>query len=367
MKDLEKCKNKKTFVIGGRELDIPVIQGGMGVGVSLSGLAGAVAKEGGVGIISTAQIGFNEPDFDTDTLGSCLGSIRSHIIKAKEIAQNKGMVGVNVMTALKNYREHVEEAVKSGADIIVCGAGLPVDLPSIVSDACRKFQVKKPFIAPIVSSARAAKILLKHWADRYGETADLIVVEGPKAGGHLGYAADEAACPDSVDFDNIVKSVIDCKKEYEEKFSKRIAVAAGGGISAREDAEHVFSLGADAIQVASRFVATKECDADERYKQAYVDADKDDIVIIKSPVGMPGRAVRNAFVRSIEQKSIPVKKCLSCLSKCNPAQIPYCITDALIKAVKGDVDNGLIFCGAEIGEIKKISSVKNVIEELLYI
>lgn len=365
MKDLEKCKNGRSLVLGEKVLDIPVVQGGMGVGVSLSNLAGAVAKEGGIGIISTAQIGFNEPDFETDTLSSCLRAIRSHIVKAKEIACGSGLVGVNVMTALKNYREHVQEAVRCGADIIVCGAGLPVDLPAIVSEACTKFCVKKPCIAPIVSSARAAKILLKHWADRYGETADLIVVEGPKAGGHLGYAPKEAAEPDSVDFDNIVKSVIDCKREYEERFDKKIAVAAGGGISSKQDAEHIFSLGADAIQVASQFVATAECDADERYKQAYVGAKKEDIVIIQSPVGMPGRALRNSFVRNIEQKRLPVKKCLSCLSKCNPAQIPYCITDALIRAVKGDVENGLIFCGAEIGEIKKISTVKNVIEELL--
>lgn len=364
MIDSEKCKYGKKLVIGDISLDIPVIQGGMGVGVSLSELAGAVAKEGGIGIISTAQIGFTEPDFENNTLESCLRAIRKHIAKAKEISQGRGMIGVNVMTALKDYREHVMGAVSAGADIIVCGAGLPIDLPLIVSNACEKFHVARPFIAPIVSSARAAKLILKQWANKYNQTADLIVVEGPQAGGHLGFSKEEAANYQSVDFDNIIKEVIECKAEYEDRFSKKIAVAAGGGISSKEDARHIFSLGVDAIQVASRFVATFECDASPQYKQAYINANEDDIVIIKSPVGMPGRAIKNDFVKNAQEERIPVKKCLSCLSKCNPAEIPYCITDALIRAVKGDTDNGLIFCGAGIGAINKIESVKDVIEDL---
>lgn len=365
MEDLEKCKHNKKAVIGSTVLDIPVIQGGMGVGVSLSLLAGAVAKEGGIGIISTAQIGFTEPDFESNTLESCLRAIELHIKKAKEIAQGRGLIGVNVMTALKNYREHVTQAVKSGADIIVCGAGLPMDLPLIVSEACSRFQVKRPFIAPIVSSARAAKLILRQWANKYNETADLIVVEGPKAGGHLGFTKEEAADFKNVNFDEIIKGVIDCKKEYEEKFSKKIAVAAGGGISSKEDADRIFLLGADFIQAASRFVATYECDAAPEYKQVYVDAGENDVTIIKSPVGMPGRAVKNKFVQKVQEQRVPVKKCLSCLSKCSPAEIPYCITDALIRAVKGDIDNGLIFCGAEISKINKIESVKDVIDDLL--
>lgn len=366
MNDSEKCKNEPGgLVIGGVKLDIPVIQGGMGVGVSLSGLAGAVAKEGGVGIISTAQIGFTEPDFETNTLESCLRAIGTHIAKAKEIAGGRGLVGVNVMTALKNYREHVTRAVAAGADIIVCGAGLPADLPLIVSDACEKFHVKRPFIAPILSSARAARLILRQWANRYNETADLIVVEGPKAGGHLGFAAEDAKSPEKVDFDSIIKEVIDCKKEFEAKFGRKIAVAAGGGIYSKADADRVFASGADGIQVASRFVATVECDAAAEYKQAYIDADESLITIIKSPVGMPGRALKNDFVRKAEQNRIPVTKCLSCLSKCKPSEIPYCITEALIRAVKGDTKNGLIFCGANISPIKKIVSVKEVINELL--
>lgn len=366
MNDSEKCKNEPGgLVIGGVKLDIPVIQGGMGVGVSLSGLAGAVAKEGGVGIISTAQIGFTEPDFETNTLESCLRAIGTHIAKAKEIAGGRGLVGVNVMTALKNYREHVTRAVAAGADIIVCGAGLPADLPLIVSDACEKFHVKRPFIAPIVSSARAARLILRQWANRYNETADLIVVEGPKAGGHLGFAAEDAKSPEKVDFYSIIKEVIDCKKEFEAKFGRKIAVVAGGGIYSKADADRVFASGADGIQVASRFVATVECDAAAEYKQAYIDADESLITIIKSPVGMPGRALKNDFVRKAEQNRIPVTKCLSCLSKCKPSEIPYCITEALIRAVKGDTKNGLIFCGANISPIKKIVSVKEVINELL--
>lgn len=348
----------RCLKIGDKVAELPIIQGGMGVGVSRSSLAGAVAAEGGVGVISTAQIGYDEAGFEKDQAGCNLKAIRKHIWKAREIAKGKGLVGVNIMVALKHYKEHVKEAVECGADVIISGAGLPMNLPELVPEFCRTK------IAPIVSSKRAANLILKMWAHRYNRTADLIVVEGPEAGGHLGFSRDQLAHRDEMDFDQEIRDIIACKKEYEEKFGREIPVVVAGGIFDRKDIDHAMALGADGVQIASRFVATKECDADERYKQAYVNARKEDVQIIQSPVGMPGRALCNPFMKLVENGRIPVKKCYNCLEKCNPGQVPYCITKALIDAVKGDVKNGLMFCGANVGRIDKITSVHELMREL---
>ncbi len=348
----------KKLRIGDMVADLPIIQGGMGVGVSRSSLAGAVAAEGGVGIISTAQIGYDEEGFEKDQAGCNLKAIRKHILKAREIAGGKGMIGVNIMVALKHYKEHVKAAVAAGADVIISGAGLPMELPELVPKTCRTK------IAPIVSSRRAANLILKMWAHRYKRTADFIVVEGPEAGGHLGFSRDQLAHREELDFEQEIRDIIACKKEYEEKFGQEIPVIVAGGIFDRKDIDRAIDLGADGVQIASRFVATRECDADERYKQAYVNAKEEDVQIIQSPVGMPGRAIRNHFMEIVENGRIPVKKCYNCLEKCNPAQVPYCITKALIDAVKGDVENGLMFCGANVGRIDKITTVHELMREL---
>lgn len=379
----------KQLRIGSKIAKLPIIQGGMGVGVSRSSLAGAVAAEGGVGIISTAQIGYDEDGFEQDQAGCNLRAIRKHIRKAKEIAGGEGLVGVNVMTALKHYREHVREAVAAGADVVICGAGLPVDLPELVDGSETK-------IAPIVSGARACNIILKMWDHKYHRTADFIVVEGPMAGGHLGFSMEQlgelgfldnqtgrskeplqgdgsgreaknkaSQCGEHVSAqDEEIRAIIAAKKQYEEKYHCDIPVIVAGGIYDREDIRHVMELGADGVQIASRFVATYECDASDAYKQAYVNAKAEDIRIIKSPVGMPGRALYNSFVKKTEQGRELVKKCYQCLEKCNPAQVPYCITKALVDAVKGDVDNGLVFCSANVSRIDKIMSVHDLMCEL---
>lgn len=348
----------KKLRIGDMVADLPVIQGGMGVGVSRSSLAGAVAAEGGVGIISTAQIGYDEEGFEKNQAGCNLKAIRKHILKAREIAGGKGMIGVNIMVALKHYKEHVKAAVAAGADVIISGAGLPMELPELVPKTCRTK------IAPIVSSRRAANLILKMWAHRYKRTADFIVVEGPEAGGHLGFSREQLAHREELDFEQEIRDIIACKKEYEEKFGQEIPVIVAGGIFDRKDIDRAIELGADGVQIASRFVATRECDADEKYKQAYVNAKEEDVQIIQSPVGMPGRAIRNHFMEIVENGRIPVKKCYNCLEKCNPAQVPYCITKALIDAVKGDVENGLMFCGANVGRIDKITTVHELMREL---
>ena len=282
--------------IGDMVAKLPIIQGGMGVGVSLSRLAGAVAKEGGVGVISTAQIGFEEPEFEKDQAKANLIAIKKHIKKAKELACGHGMVGVNIMVALKHYKEHVLAAVEAGADVIISGAGLPMELPELVDE---KSHTR---IAPIVSSKRAANLILKMWAHRYNRTADFIVIEGPKAGGHLGFSNEQLADMEHMDYDSEIKEIISCTKTYEEKFKKHIPVIVAGGVFTHEDVMHCMELGADGVQVASRFVATEECDASDAYKHAYLNANESDVQIIQSPVGMPGRAVRNEFIRGLEKK-----------------------------------------------------------------
>lgn len=349
----------QSLKIGQWEVQVPIIQGGMGVGVSLSGLAGAVAREGGIGIISTAQIGFAEEGFERDQPAANLRAIRKHIARAKEIAGGNGLVGVNVMTALKHYADHVREAAAAGADVIICGAGLPSDLPALIDDPDRTK------IAPIVSSARAAQLILKMWDHHYHRTADFLVVEGPLAGGHLGFTREQLEHLDDVNFDGELSKILVCREFYEEKYGVSIPVIAAGGIFDRTDINHVLDLGVDGVQIASRFVATEECDASPAYKQAYIQAKEEDIAIIQSPVGMPGRALRNAFIRRVEETKDPIRKCFNCLKKCNPAGVPYCITKALIDAVQGDVDNGLIFCGANIGRIREMTTVHDLIKELI--
>ena len=349
----------KPLKIGELVAEKPIIQGGMGVGVSRSSLAGAVAAEGGIGIISTAQIGYDEEGFEKDQAGCNRIAIKKHIKRAKEIAGGKGLVGVNIMVALKHYKEHVQEAVKAGADVIISGAGLPMDLPKLVGENVTK-------IAPIVSSKRAAQLILRMWAHRYNRTADFIVVEGPKAGGHLGFSKEQLQDIDKLDYDQEIRDIIECKKDYEEKFQRKIPVIVAGGIFDRKDIEHVMKLGADGVQIASRFVATEECDASDAYKQAYIQAEKKNIQIIQSPVGMPGRALRNEFIKGLETARKPITKCYNCLEKCDPRTVPYCITKALIEAVQGNVENGLIFCGENVDRIHEMTTVHDLMNELCY-
>lgn len=345
--------------IGNKVAKIPVIQGGMGVGVSLSSLAGAVAANGGVGIISTAQIGYDEPDFKTNTKEANKRAIIKHVKRALEMAKD-GLVGINVMTALKDYAEHVRTAAQAGADVVICGAGLPTDLPELVEGTDTKF-------APIVSSEKAISILFKMWDKKYNKTADFVVIEGPKAGGHLGFSAEQVSdyLGGAANYDDEISKIIARVREQEKKYDRHIPVIVAGGVFDKEDVKHVFELGADGVQVASRFVATKECDADIKYKEAYINAKEENIQIIKSPVGMPGRALRNAFIEQVEKAACKVEKCYGCLAKCKPAEIPYCITDALIRAVKGDIDNGLVFCGSNTGRITEITTVKAVMDDLM--
>ena len=262
------------------------------------------------------------------------------------------------MTALKEYASHVKAAVRAGADIIICGAGLPTELPALTEGSSVK-------IAPIVSTDRSAKVILKYWDRKYRRTADLIVIEGPLAGGHLGFQKEELSNYTEESYGEEIRKIIATVKAYGDKYQTQIPVVVAGGIYDSEDVKRVMALGADGVQVATRFVTTEECDADIRYKEAYVNASEEDIQIVKSPVGMPGRAIINPLMKRVMSgEKIGHSPCHGCLSKCNPSQIPYCITDSLIDAVKGNVEKGLLFCGAKAYKSKKIETVRDVMQAL---
>lgn len=344
----------KPLVIGNLKARIPIVQGGMGVGISLSRLAAAVAREGGIGVISAAQPGFREDDFYTNTVQANLRALSRFIKKAKA-ESNGGIIGVNIMVATNYYDQYVKCCIDSGADLIISGAGLPLDLPKYVGDSDIK-------IAPIVSSVKAAKVILQRWDKKCKKTADMIVIEGPKAGGHLGFKPNEVEKIDNIDEE--IKLIIEYKKEYEDKYNKKIPVIFGGGVYDKSDIEHYLALGLDGVQMATRFVATEECDADIKFKEAYINAEKDDIKIVKSPVGMPGRAILNDFVKKTMSERQKVKKCFNCLHKCDPATTPYCISYALINAANGVLDDALIFCGENAYKVDKITTVKEIFREL---
>lgn len=310
-----------------------------------------------MGIISTAQIGFREVDFDRNPGEANLRAIEQEMKRAREISPD-GIIGYNIMAALRDYEAHVKAAVSSGADLIVSGAGLPTELPRLTQGSRTK-------IAPIVSTEKSAKVILKYWDRKYGQTADLVVIEGPEAGGHLGFDREVLERYASMDYREEIRRILEVVRGYEEKYGKKIPVAAAGGIYDREDVKRVIAAGVDGVQVASRFVTTEECDADDRYKETYLRATKEDIVLVKSPVGMPGRAIMNPFMKRVMLgEKIPHTPCHGCLAKCNPAEIPYCITDALIAAARGRIEEALLFCGAKAYRAKRIETVQEVVESL---
>lgn len=345
----------KGLEINGISSKVPIIQGGMGVGISLSNLAGAVAREGGIGMISAAQPGFNHEGFDQAALETNLEALADHIKAAKEKAAG-GIVGVNIMCAATYYEKYVRCCMESHADLIISGAGLPMDLPKQVMNSTIK-------IAPIVSSVKAVKVLLTLWDRRYQRTADMIVVEGPKAGGHLAFSPDQLE--KDIHFDLELMGIIDYVKQVEEKYQRHIPVVFAGGVYDRRDIDHYLDLGCAGVQMATRFVATEECDADEGFKQAYIDAKREDITIIKSPVGMPARALNNTFLKkTLSQEKENIDHCHKCIKHCDLKTAPYCITKALSNSAKGNLGDGLILCGENVYRIDKIITVKALMDEL---
>lgn len=347
----------KGLKIGDKISKYPIIQGGMGVGVSLHKLAGNVAKEGGIGIISTADIGYQDEEFSKNPLKANLKAIGEEITKARKIAPN-GVLGVNIMVAMNNYAETVKECVKNKIDLIISGAGLPKELPKFVEGTKTK-------IAPIISSLRACKLITKHWREKYNYVPDMIVIEGPEAGGHLGFKDEQLMEDAKPKLEDITKEVVEYIEEVEKETNKEIPVVVAGGIFDGKDIAKYLKLGASGVQMATRFVATDECDASTEFKNAYINAKKEDIKIIKSPVGMPGRAIRNKFIEKVESQKEKITKCYRCIRTCDAVNTPYCITKALINAVKGNIDEALVFCGSNAYRINKIVPVHDLIQELV--
>ncbi|MBO0471675.1 nitronate monooxygenase [Enterococcus sp. DIV0242_7C1] len=347
----------KPLVIDGLVAKVPIIQGGMGIGVSLANLAGAVSREGGIGILSTAQIGYQEESFEKSPLRANMIAIQKQFEKAKEIACG-GLIGFNIMAATFHYDRYVKRCVEVGADVIISGAGLPINLPELVEGSQTK-------IAPIVSSNKGARVLLSTWKKRYNKTADFVVIEGPKAGGHLGFKAE--VIEQSIEqMDEEIIKIVETVNSFGADFNKKIPVIFAGGVFDREDIDHYLSLGCSGVQMATRFVVTEECDAPESFKEAYIKAEKEDITIIKSPVGMPGRAIKNRFSERIKHEQIPIEKCRNCLSykHCDRETIPYCITETLLNAVTKEPEDALVFAGSNAYRIKEKTTVKTIFKEL---
>lgn len=348
--------NLPSLKIGDLTAKIPIIQGGMGIGISLSRLASAVANEGGIGVISGVQIGFRESNFKENPIKANLKAIGKEIAKARKMSPT-GIIGMNFMSIDPHYNEYVTEAVKNGIDLIISGAGLPLSLPNLVKGTKTK-------IMPIVSSVRACRLILTSWLKKYNVLPDGIVVEGPKAGGHLGFKIEDLKNNTAQTLEQALNDVLSFIHELEIKKNVKIPVIAAGGINSHEDIKKMINIGASGVQIGTIFVATKECDASNEFKNTYIKAKQEDIRIILSPTGFPARAINNNFLKkAYDSDGISIKHCYGCMPQiCNPTKAKYCLSDALFSSVIGN--DGLVFCGARVGEIKQITTVHNLIKSL---
>jgi nitronate monooxygenase len=347
--------------IGDLKASLPIVQGGMGVGISLSGLASAVANQGGIGVIATAGIGMLEPDFATNFSEANKRALRKEIRKAKKMT--RGIIGVNVMVALSDFYDIIKVAIEEEADLVLLGAGLPLrNLKVLLPD---KLKENKTKVIPIVSSARAAKVIFQYWQKNYQHVPDGVVVEGPLAGGHLGFKKEQIN-NSSFSLEKLLPEIISVIKTYEEHSNKNIPVIAAGGIYTGTDIYKYIQLGAQGVQMATRFVATYECDASLKFKENYLKCKKEDLIIIDSPVGLPGRAINNKFLEEVSAGIRRPFKCpWRCLKTCNFENSPYCIALALTNAQQGKLEDGFSFAGANAYRVKKIISVKELINTLV--
>jgi nitronate monooxygenase len=346
--------------IGNAVCTAPVIQGGMGVGISLSGLASAVTSAGGLGVIAANAIGMIEDDYLQDGKQANIRALRNEIRRAKRLAS--GPVGVNIMVALNDYRDLLETAIEEKADVIILGAGLPIkDIP------VTRIREAGLSIVPIVSSARAARLIFKSWLKKYNDIPDAVIVEGPQAGGHLGYKKDDIDNPD-FSLEVTIPDVVSAMAEFEAACNRPVPVIAAGGIYSGDDIYRIMELGASGVQMGTRFVATDECDADIAFKRAYVDCSSpDDLEIIVSPVGMPGRAISNQFLQNVKSGMKQKIRCAwRCLEHCDIKSSLYCISTALNNARQGLLDMGFVFAGSNAHRVEKIVPVKVLIQSLAW-
>ena len=349
----------KSVRLGDKELKVPIIQGGMGVGISLGNLAGNVMKQDCMGVISAAHPGYRRANFRQDSeLANC-EAIEEEVAKARSIANGKGVLGINIMVASKDYASYVKAALKAKVDAIISGAGLPLELPALTKGS-------KVLIAPIVSSGKAMKLIAKMWDRRHNATPDFVVIEGSEAGGHLGFKKDDLVNGTCESLETVLKDVQEELTLYREKYGKEIPVFVAGGIFTGEDMARFINLGANGVQIGTRFIATEECDADIKFKEAVINAKKEDIEIVQSPTGFPGRGIMNDFMRKNKERgNVCIKNCLNCMIPCTPTDTPYCISEALIQSAQGNLNHGLIFVGSNAWRIEKMTTVKSLIEELI--
>ena len=342
--------------IGSITADVPIVQGGMGVRVSLSSMASAVANQGGIGTISSIGLGDANAKADRYEKES-RDALVEEIRKAKSMTD--GHLAINFMGVLSNVNDLIKASVNEGIRMIVFGAGLPVKLPAIVEDPDVN-------LVPITSSARVAELILRSWSRRYQKVPDAFILEGPLAGGHLGFSVEQLEHSDDFSLEVLLPEVLAAVKPYEDQFGKKIPIIVAGGIYTGWDIAKMLSLGASGVQMGTRFVATEECDVAPEFKQAYIDAKKEDIVIIKSPVGMPGRAINNQFLKDLgEGGKIKISCPYRCLTACEIKTARYCIANALLNSYFGKVEDGLIFAGQNAYRVEKVVSVEALFNELL--
>jgi len=348
----------RPLAIGRHTATYPLIQGGMGVRVSAGNLAGHVARCGGVGLVATAALGLNSRYFKGKGLYSAdVLAVKEELRKAYSIAPD-GVVGTNCMVALADYDDVVRASCEGGAKVIVSGAGLPLNLPALTAD------FPEVALVPIVSSARAAELIVRKWSKGYGRLPDAVVVEDPDtAGGHLGEKLENIGTG-QYDQYATVRAV---KALLRETWGAEIPVIAAGGIWDRGDLVYALEQGADGVQMATRFVCTEECDAAPEFKQAYLECRREDIGLIMSPAGLPGRALARNVERIHQADLERDLRCpVACLKKCTwrEERERFCIAQALDRAQRGDVEHGLVFCGSNAWRSERITTVREIFDEL---
>lgn len=346
-----------SLKIGNLEIEYPIIQGGMGVRISASRLAAAVSNAGGLGVVASVGTGEEWPDRSIDYVTRSSLSLKEMLEKAKSFTNKP--IAVNIMCALNNYDSLVKASMAVGVAAIISGAGLPLHLPGLVEDTDTK-------LIPVVSSGRAADLICRTWMRRYNRLPDAFVVEGKQAGGHLGLKMEEALGGESADLESLVRDVLAAVAKHTADTEAEIPVIAAGGVFDGKDIADMLTIGASGVQMGTRFVCTEECDAAYPFKEAYLNASKEDIVVIKSPIGLPLRVVRNEFVdRILAGERVDFKCQYRCLAPCNPAQTQYCVADAMVNAYRGKMDKGFATCGANAYRVNEIVTVQELMDELV--
>ncbi len=358
-------KNKElpALKIGEHQPKYPIIQGGMGIMVSGPKLATAVAAAGGIGTIASVGLAASSDDFDMSLgpqkISSRNQEILAQYIKEAKEASNGGVIAVNCMCALSDYEELVRTSCEAGADVIISGAGLPLKLPQLTEGH------PETALVPIVSSVKAAGLIINRWLKHYSRIPDAFVVETPNtAGGHLGARNEEEALDEKFSLREVVPALV----KYVRELGLSIPVIAAGGIWDSRDIDEAIEMGASGVQMGTRFAATEEGDASDRFKEAYINANDDDVVLLKSPCGLPGRAIMSPLLERYFSNTLEKMGCRAgCLSHCicKLQHETFCIADALVSAYRGDWENGLFFCGSNVSKVKSIMKVKELMQELV--